>query len=138
MKTAQQAAANWSGSAGRAATSYQQGVEGYNGDWAGATVAQQAVLVANFNQAVNSGLWSQGVQAKGTPGWKADTVAKLANYSTGFTAGAARQAAAISKIIAAEQNIVPALPPRGDFNANKTRATAFMDAMHSLKGTLGA
>ena len=70
MKTAQQAAANWSGSAGRAATSYQQGVEGYNGDWAGATVAQQAVLVANFNQAVNSGLWSQGVQQKGTAGWK--------------------------------------------------------------------
>src|SRR5262249_61352668 len=115
MKTAQQAAANWSGSAGRAATSYQQGVESYNGDWAGATVAQQAVLVANFNQAVNSGLWSQGVQAKGTAGWKADTVAKLANYSTGFTAGRARQAAAKATINQAEQTLVPSRHHTGGF-----------------------
>lgn len=138
MKTAQQAAANWSGSSGRAQTAYQQGVEGYSGDWAGATTSQQAAMLQGVQQAVTSGLWASRVNAVGTAGWKSATVARIANYGTGFSAGAAKQAAAIQKIIAAEQNIVPGLPPRGDFQANKQRATAFMDAMHALKGTLGA
>ena len=102
MKTAQQAAANWAASSGRAQTAYQQGVEGYNGDWAGATVAQEGALLQGVQQAITSGLWRAKVNAKGTAGWKSDTVAKLANYGVGFTAGAGRQAAAISKIIAAE------------------------------------
>ena len=138
MKTAAQAAANWAGSAGRAASEYQTGIENYNGDWAGATTRQQAVLVSNWNQAVTSGRWAQGVQAVGTNGWKQRTVSKIGNYSTGFTAGASRQATAIGKILAAEANIVSSLPPRGDYNANKQRASSFMDQMHSLKGTLGA
>ena len=138
MKTAQQAAANWSASAGRAATGYQQGIEGYNGDWAGATVSQQAAMLQGVQQAVTSGLWAARVNAVGTNGWKQATVAKIANYSTGFTAGAAKQAASIQKIIAAESNIVPGLPPRGDFNANLNRMTSFAQQMHALKGTLGA
>ena len=138
MKSAQQAAANWIGSAGRAATEYQAGVEGYNGDWAGATTRQQSVMQNNWTQSVTSGRWAQGVQNTGTNGWKSRTVAKLSNYSTGFQAGASRQAAAIAKIIQAEQNIVGSLPPRGDYNQNKARATAVMDGLHALKGTLGA
>jgi hypothetical protein len=138
VKTAQQAQQNWSGSAGRAATSYQQGIEGYTGDWAGATTAQQAAMLQGVQQAVTSGLWAARVNAVGTSGWKAATVAKIGNYSTGFTAGATKFNAAITKIIAAEANIVPGLPPRGDFNANLTRMTAFSQAMHALKGTLGA
>ncbi len=138
MKTAQQAAQNWQQSAGRAQTAYQEGVEGYNGDWAGATVSQQAALVAGFNNAVNSGRWAQGVQQTGTAGWKSRTVAKLSNYGTGFNAGANRQQASITKIMGALGNIVPSLPPRGDFNQNKQRATALMDSLHALKGSLGA
>lgn len=138
MKTAQQAAANWAASAGRAASSWQQGVQAYNGDWAGATVAQQAQMLSGVTQAVTSGRWAAGVQKTGTQGWKSATEAKAANFSTGFSAGAARQAASAQKIIGALQNIVPGLPPRGDFNANKVRATTLMDALHALKGQLGA
>lgn len=138
MKTAQQAAQNWQNSAGRAAADYQQGVEGYSGDWAGATTRQEATLVSNWNQSVSSGRWRNGVNAKGTAGWKQSTIAKIGNYSTGFQAGAAKQASAIQKILAAEANIVGSLPPRGDYAQNKNRATAFMDQMHSLKGQLGA
>src|ERR1043166_2845965 len=125
MKTAQQAAANWAASAGRAQTAYQQGVEGYNGDWAGATTSQQTAMLQGVQQAVTSGLWAARINAVGTNGWKQATVSKLANYGNGFTAGAAKQAAAIQKIISAEQNIVPSLPPRGDFNANLNRMTSF-------------
>lgn len=138
MKTAAQAAQNWEQSAPRASQAYQDGVNNYSGDWANATISQRAVLVQNFNAALNRGDWDRGVQAVGTQGWKSRTQAKIQNYSTGFTAGAQRQAAAIAKIVQAEQNIVPNLPPRGDYNANKQRASAFMDAMHALKGQLGA
>jgi len=138
VKNAQQAAANWVASAGRAATDWQEGVNNYSGDWAGATTRQQAVMQANWTQSVSSGQWANGVNRVGTNGWKSATTSKASNYTTGFQAGAAAQAAAIAKIIAAEQNIVGSLPPRGDYTQNKARATAVMDGLHALKGTLGA
>jgi len=138
VKNAQQAAQNWVASAGRAATDWQEGVNNYSGDWAGATTRQQAVMQANWTQSVSSGQWANGVNRVGTNGWKSATTSKASNYTTGFQAGAAAQAAAIAKIIAAEQNIVGSLPPRGDYTQNKARATAVMDGLHALKGTLGA
>jgi hypothetical protein len=138
VKTAQQAAEAWAASAGRAATNYSTGVNNYSGDWAGNTTRQQAVMQTNWQQAVSSGQWANGVNRVGTQGWKSATQSKVSNYSTGFSAGAANQSAAISKIIAAEANIVGSLPPRGDFTQNKARATAVMDGLHALKGTLGA
>jgi hypothetical protein len=138
VKTPQQAAEAWVSSAGRAATNWSQGVQSYNGDWAGATTSQQAVMQTNWQQSVSSGRWAAGVQNVGTSGWKSATTAKAANFSVGFQAGASRQAAAISKIIAAEQQIVNSLPPRGDFNANVQRSVAVQTALHALKGQLGA
>jgi hypothetical protein len=138
VKSAQQAASNWSGSQGRATTAYTEGVQAYTGDWSGATVAQQSVMVTNFNTAVNSGTWARGVQAIGTSGWKSATTAKSSNYSTGFSAGASNYAAASQKIMSALSNIVPNLPARGTFEQNKVRATTLMDALHAQRGQLGA
>ncbi len=138
MKTAQQAAANWIQSAGRAAADWQTGVQNFSGDWAGRTTAQQTAMVTNWQQAVTSGRWAAGVSSTGTSGWKQATVDKASNYATGFQAGASRQAAAIAKIINAEQALVSSLPPRGTFEQNKARATAIMDGLHALKGSLGA
>lgn len=137
-KTPQQAAQAWVDSAGRAATNYAAGVQGYNGDWAGATTRQQAVMQTNWQQAVSSGRWASGVSNVGTAGWKQRTQDKTPNYSQGFQAGASRQASAIAKIIQAETNIVNSLPPRGTYDQNKARATAVMDGLHALKGQLGA
>ena len=138
MKTAQQAAANWIGSAGRAQADWQAGVQNYSGDWAGATTRQQNVMLQNVTAAISNGSWANGVNRVGTQGWKSRTVDKATNYATGFQAGASRQASAIAKIIQAEINIVGALPPRGTYDQNKLRATAVMDGLHALKGTLGA
>jgi hypothetical protein len=138
VKSAQQAAEAWVSSAGRASSNWATGVQNYNGDWAGATTAQQAVMQTNWQQAVSSGRWAQGVQNRGTGGWKSATQAKAANYSVGFQAGAQRQASAIAKILNAEQNIVNSLPPRGTFEQNVQRSVAVQTALHSLKGTLGA
>lgn len=138
MKTAQQAQQAWQNSAPTASANYQAGVEGYTGDWAGATTRQQATMVTGWNAAVTSGRWAAGVNNKGTTGWKQDTVARIANYGVGFQAGAQKFGQAIGKIIAAEANIVGSLPPRGDYNANKARMNAFSDQLHALKGTLSA
>jgi hypothetical protein len=138
VKSAQQAAANWAASAGRAQTQWQTGVEGYNGDWAGATTSQQSAMTTNWTQSVSSGKWARGVQAVGTAGWKSRTVSKAANFGVGFQAGAANQAAASQKIMSALQSIVPSLPPRGTFEQNKIRSTSLMDQLHALNGQLGA
>lgn len=138
MKTAQQAAANWAASQGRATQAFQEGVQNFNGDWAGRTVAQENVALANITQAFTSGRWRAGVLDVGTGGWKAATQAKASNYSTGFAAGAPRQAAAAQKIMSALGNIVPNLPARGTYEQNKVRATTLMDALHAQRGQLGA
>ncbi len=138
MKTAQQAAANWQGSQGRAVTNYTEGVQGFTGDWAGATVAQEATLLSNVTQAITQGRWRSGVLAQGTAGWKAKTVAKQGNYATGFSAGAQDYSAAATKIMNALQSIVPNLPARGTFEQNKVRSTTLMDALHAQRGQLGA
>jgi hypothetical protein len=138
VKTAAQAAANWAGSSGRAQSSWQEGVQGYNGDWAGATTRQQAVMLSNVTHAVTSGKWANGVNAVGTAGWKSKTVSKAANFGVGFSAGAPAQAVAIGKIMNALGSIVPSLPPRGTFEQNKIRSTSLMDQLHALNGSLGA
>lgn len=136
MKTAQQAAANWVASAPRAGQAWTDGVNGYNGDWAAATVAQEQVALAAINRAFADGSWRQGVMNTGTSGWKSATLASTANFSNGFQKGAAKQAQSAQKIMNALQNIVPNLPARGDFNQNVVRATTLMSQLHSLKGSL--
>src|SRR5690348_6365008 len=113
MKTAQQAASNWTASQGRASAAWSAGVQAYNGDWAAATVAQEGALLTGVTQAITSGRWRAGVQKTGTTGWKTATEAKAPNYSQGFSAGAPKQAAAIAKIMQFLGTVVPNLPARG-------------------------
>jgi len=138
VKTAAQAAANWSASQGRATQAYSEGVQSYNGDWAGATTNQESALLAGVTDAITSGRWRQAVQNTGTSGWKSATEAKKANYGTGFSAGASNFQTAIAKVISAEQSIVPALGPRGTHEQNVQRSVDFQNAMHRLKGQLKA
>jgi hypothetical protein len=136
MKPLAQWTQNWQNSAGEAATNYSAGVNSTTKDWAALTVAQQATMQANWNASLPT--WASHVQAVGTAGWKAKTVAKVANYSTGFAAGANDYNTAAGKIFNALNNIVPSLPPRGSYAQNKSRLIAEIDALHALKGTLGA
>jgi hypothetical protein len=136
VKTAQQAQANWTGSAGRAATDWAAGIQSYNGDWAAATVRQQAVMQTNWNASLAT--WASKVTAVGTAGWKSATERKAPNYAQGFQAGAGNYAIASGKIITALNSIVPSLPARGTYEQNKQRSLALMDALHGLRGQLGA
>jgi|SRR5579859_4472905 len=138
MKTAAQAAANWSGSSGRAITAYQDGVQSTTKDQAALAVAAGARYVAGVNDAYSSGRWAAGIQRGGTQYWKSQTVAKAGNYTTGFTAGANNYAAAAQKVMAAIAQGVSNLPPRGDINQNLQRVQSLDLYLHSLKGQLGA
>jgi hypothetical protein len=138
VKTAQQAATNWSGSSTRAATAYSDGVQQTTADWASLATAAVPRMVQGFNEAAASGRIQAGIQAVGTAGWKSATVAKSNNFITGFQAGASNYSAAAAKFIPAIQAGVSSLPPRGDINANLQRANSLALYMHGLKGTLGA
>ena len=138
MKTAAQAAANWTGSAGRAATAYSEGVAQTQKDQAALAVQAEARLLQGFNEAVSSGRWRQGVQRGGTAYWKQQTEAKKANYGVGFAAGAQNYTAAAQKVINAIATGVASLPPRGDIGQNFQRTVSLGTYLHSLKGQLGA
>jgi hypothetical protein len=138
VKTAQAAASNWSGSAGRAQTAYTEGVNNTQKDQAALAVAAEARLLQNFQTAVTSGLWRTKVMAGGTGYWKQQTQAKAANYGVGFSAGANNYSQAAAKFIPAIGNIVAQLPPRGDINQNLQRSAALALGLHALKGQLGA
>src|SRR4051794_38792175 len=80
VKTAQQAQQAYTDAIPRATQNFVAGVQGYQGDWAGKTTAQQGVMLQNLTQAVSSGRWAQGISRVGTGGWKSRTEAKSANY----------------------------------------------------------
>ena len=86
-KTLEQVISRYQAGASGAQTAFQEGVEGTTVDVVGRAIANQAALVAGFNDAVNSGRWAQSLQRVGTSGWKSATVAKASNYATGIAAG---------------------------------------------------
>ena len=138
MKTAAQAAARWTASAGTAQTAWQEGVQGTSKDQAALAVAAIPRMVQGFNQAASSGRIAAGLQRGGTAYWKSQSLAKAGNYGTGIAAGGNNFTAAITKIIAAESQIVGSLPPRGDIGQNLQRANQVAMGLHGLKGQLGA
>jgi hypothetical protein len=138
VKSVQQAQQGYRDSQGRAQTAWAAGVNGFNGDWAGRTTAQQQALLQGVTNAITSGRWAAGVARTGTNGWKNATTAKQANYGVGLSAGAPKFDIAIAKVMAAEAQIVSSLPPRGDVNQNINRAVSVMQQLHALKGQLGA
>lgn len=138
MKTATQAAANWSGASGRAQTGWVAGINSTTKDQAALAAAAQPRYLQGVQDAVANNRFANGVLRRGTTYWKSQSEAKAGNYATGYTAGAQNFSAAIQKILSAEANIVGSLPQRGDINANLQRANQFALAMHQLKGSLGA
>ena len=136
MKPVAQWGANWTASSGVASTNYKTGVQNTTKDWAGLTTAAQGLMQANWLAALPT--WAARVNAVGTAGWKQATIDKAPNFVTGFTAGASNYQAAAQKISTALSGIIPSLPPRGTYEQNLNRLTTELNAMHALKGTLGA
>jgi len=126
---------NWANSAGGAQQKYTTGVQNTTKDVVGNAIAQQNVMVSNFNQSVTSGRWASRLSAVGNSGWKTSTVAKASNYGTGIAAAKSKYLAAAQKLypyIAQGQAMIAAMP-KGTLADSKARATAMIDYMAAYK-----
>lgn len=135
MATLQQTVERWKNSASGAQTRYTEGVQGTQVDVVQRAVAAKGKLIANFAASVNNGTWERKLAAVGTAGWKAATVAKASNYSTGIAAGESKFQAAMQVWLPRTQAIaaqVHAMPNNGIADS-VNRARAFMEAMHAAK-----
>ena len=138
MKSAQQAQSNWSGASSRASTAWTEGIQSTTKDQAALAANAQPRWLAGVQDAAANNRFANGVTRRGTAYWKSQSQAKAGNYVTGYSAGASNYGSAIGKILAAEANIVSALPARGDLNTNIQRMTQFVQGMHQYKGQLKA
>lgn len=140
MKTPQQANQNWVGAAGRAATAWTEGIQSTTKDQAQLAANAQPAWLQGVQDAAANNRFSNGVLRRGTTYWKSQSQAKAANYSVGYQAGSQNQLSAITKILNAEASIVGSLPQRGPAGSpqNLQRVTMLDNALHQLRGTLGA
>jgi hypothetical protein len=138
VKTAQQAAANYTASAGRAQADWLAGIQGTSKDQAALAVAAGARYIQGVQEAYSSGRWAAGLNRRGTGYWKSQSEKKQSSYGTGITAGSGNYANAAAKLLPAIQNIVQSLPARGDINQNLQRSAGLALALHSQKGSFKA
>lgn len=134
-KTLQQTVANWTNSGPTAQTNYVAGVKASTKPIVSSAVAAQGAMVANFNAAVQSGLWANRLSAVGDAAIRQAAVDKAGNYSTGFTAGANKYSARMATwlpIIDGAANTVNAMPS-GTLAASINRVSQFMTILHNAK-----
>lgn len=129
------------------ATRWQSGVAASGARWL-AGVKSPRVL-PNANPTSNAANWQAGV-ATAVPKYERNTTGPtyLTRLEAGATAkqgsytgsGAAHQADFLSsatKVAQAVEQAINGLPPKGPRGTNTGRSTAFQEAMHAKKGTLG-
>lgn len=137
MKTAAQGAAKYRANAGQAGQTWLEGIQGTTVDVMQRAVAQAPAAIAGYTQSLQSGAYAKAVAASGgTTNWKTKSEAKQGNYAVGVQAGAAKQEAALGKIMTAMGPIVSSLPARGPAGseANYGRSAAVGRALHARKG----
>lgn len=137
MKTAAQAAAKWKQNTPAAAGAWSEAIQATTVDVMGRAVAQIPAAIAGYTQSLSSGAYAKAVQSSGgTANWKSKSEAKQGNFATGVNAGAAKQEAAIGKIMQAMPGIVSSLPARGPAGSeqNYQRSAGVGRALHGRKG----
>lgn len=135
IPTPQAGADAWSAGITNNTVKYESAVQGTTKDQAALAVAAQANLKANFNAAVDSGLWAARVQARGTAYWKSQTVAKSGNWGNSATYGKANYLTAAQQLYPYESQLqaqVDAMPS-GNRAASLARFTTWMDGMIAFK-----
>lgn len=140
-KTAQQAAAKWNASTTTGEQVWVDNLVSTTKPIVAAAVAQRSVMQSNFQAATApGGRWQSALEAVGDSGIKNAAKTKAANYSSGVQQAQPKYLSAITKIIAYEQQGLPAIyaMPSGSLAAGIARATAWIQYMAAGKGQLGA
>ena len=85
-----------------AQTKYTQGVQNTNRDQAANARAQQSKMLANFNQSIQDGRWSNNLD---TAKWRTNTLARAGNYGASAQYGAAAYQNAATQLYPFEQQL---------------------------------
>ncbi len=127
--------ARWRDSASVGQQRFSEGVQATTKDVVSLAVAAQPKLLANFNQAVQSGFWARRLGERGTAGWKAATIAKAANYAVGIAAGVDDYQKAMQTWLPIIQSAAASVQgmPNTSFADSVARMTAFATALHNAK-----
>jgi hypothetical protein len=127
--------ARWRDSAIQGQSRFAEGVQATTKDVVSLAIAAQPKLLANFNQAVQSGFWARRLGERGTQGWKAATVAKAGNYATGIAAGVDDYQKAMQTWLPIIQSAAASVQgmPNTSFADSIARMTAFATALHNAK-----
>jgi len=140
VPTPQAGADAWSQGVSAGATKWADRIASTNKDQAQLAVAAQGALVANFNDAVNSGRWAQGVTRRGTAYWKSQSALKAGNYGGAAQSGKDNYARAAAQLYPYEAQLQAQVDsmPSGTRAASLARFTTWMDGMIAVKGQFRA
>ena len=125
----------WQQSTGTGQQRYSEGVQATQKDVVALAINAQQKMLTNVTQAVTSGFWARRLQARGTAGWKSQTIAKAANWSVGIQAGLQDYQTAMQTwlpIIQAAAASVAGMP-NATFQDSLNRMTAYATALHNAK-----
>jgi hypothetical protein len=127
------AADRWAQSAGVAQQRYTEGVQNTQKDPTALAVAAQGKMLQNVTAAVTSGRWARGLQRVGAGGWKAATVAKANNFSTGINASKDKFLAAIGPVLQAEAQLQQTIAqmPNNTIQDAIARSAAWQMGLHN-------
>lgn len=131
----------------QATTRWQNGVAANTARWLAGIKAPRRL--PNANPVQNAANWQAGVAGAVTKFEHNTTgqpyltrlengaTAKQASYGGSGAAHAPDMLSSMTKIAAAIEAVLPTLPAKGPRGTNTGRSTAFQEAMHQRRGTLG-
>lgn len=141
IKTAAVAGAKWNTGTQGAGQTWSNGIQQTTKPIVSAAIAARSAMQANFASATApGGKWETRLSAVGDQGIKAAAATAEPMYLAGTERAQGKFLAAITKIIAAENNILPSIyaMASGTQAASEQRMLSFSRQMHALAGTLGA
>ena len=126
-------ASKWQSRTSGAQQAYVDGVNATQKDPTQLAINNQARLLTNFQNAVNSGKWANHLRAVGKAGWQAAVDLKANNFSTGVNASVAKVQAAFAPLLQYENTLqqqVDAMPDVTDTD-RENRMLAWVRGMRN-------
>ena len=132
--TAADAAQAWQNGFSGASTKYTAGINAVTVPPGQLAAAQKNLYVSNVQAAANT--WAARVAAVDLQTWKnAATGVGAQRLATGATKGAPKVQAFMTNFLPVLSSTVQGLGPRGTFEQNIARFTAYAQALHAKKGS---
>lgn len=136
MISPQQAAANWSSGMAGAAAKAKAGVLAVTASPTEAAANAVDRQVAGVIAAQQSGKTAASLRAVSLQSWQNSFINKgIPRLAAGASAALPKMQAFMQAFMPFLQQTVASLPPRGDYNTNKQRAIAMMDALKGFRYT---